>query len=377
MKSTYRIGRLFGIPLGLNLSWFISLGFVIAALGLRVYPDLFPDHETWLHITLATVSAGLFFASIIFHELAHSLVAKHYSIPVKEITLFVLGGVARIAREAPRPFAEFVMAAAGPLASLVLAAFFFVLWIATGTSDGPLGTMLQWLWIMNVILALFNLVPGFPLDGGRVLRAILWGAMGNYQRATRISTLGGHLTAYGLMIIGTVIILGPDDLVMGLSPFNGLWLVVLGMFLKASAHQSYFQMRVVKVLRDYPVATNMTWDLPTIADTVTAEDALRWYGEKRVFLFVTHDGAVVGIVDGRRLRAVPQEARSKTTIAQIMTRSSDAAVVGPEDDMASVLERMELEDVFDLPVVEDGRVVGHVGRDSFLQIFARHPDLGR
>jgi Zn-dependent protease len=377
MKGTYRIGRLFGIPLGLNLSWFISLGFVIAALGIRVYPDLFPDHETWLHITLAIVSAMLFFASIIFHELAHGLVAKHYSIPVKEITLFVLGGVARIAREAPRPFAEFVMAAAGPMASLVLAAFFFILWFATGTTDGPLGTMLQWLWIMNVILALFNLVPGFPLDGGRVLRAILWGAMGNYQRATRISTFGGHLTAYGLMIIGTVIVLGPDGLVMGLSPFNGLWLVLLGMFLKASAHQSYFQMRVVKVLQDYPVSTNMTWDLPTIADTVTVEDAVRWYGDKRVFLFVTQEGAVIGVVDGRRLRSVPQKARSKTTIGQIMTQAKDAAVIGPEDNMASVLERMELEDVFDLPVVENGRVVGHVGRDSFMQIFARHPDLVR
>jgi predicted transcriptional regulator len=135
-------------------------------------------------------------------------------------------------------------------------------------------------------------------------------------------------------------------------------------------------MRITKILQDYTVANSMTWNTPTIADDATVEEALRWYGERRTFLFVTHDGTVVGVVDGRRLRSVGEKVRSRTKIAQVMTAAADAPVATMEDNMADVLQRMELEDVFDLPVVQEGRVVGHVG-DSFLPIFARHPELAR
>lgn len=379
MKSSIKLGKVFGIPIGLNFSWFISLGFVVLMLALRVYPDLFPSLAPWTRWGLAIASALLFFASIVVHELAHSLVARHLGIPVKGITLFVLGGVARIAREAQRPLPEFVMAAVGPLTSLLLAGFFLLLWFLSGGGSGPLPTMWQWLWIMNLVLGLFNLMPGFPLDGGRLLRAALWGATGSYQRATRFSTRSGQALAFALMATGIVIVLGPEGLVLGLGPINGLWLALVGMFLNASAVQSYYQVRLMDVLRSYRVADAMSREPSAVEETMTVAEALARYGSDPAipYLLVKRGGVVTGAVDGKQLLAVPPRARADTTLGQVMTPAAAMPTAHPNDDMAATVQRLEMEEASHMPVVEGGRVIGLVGRDSVLSLLRHHPELRR
>jgi Zn-dependent protease len=226
------------VPIGLNFSWFLTFCFVILTLALRVYPDIFPDSSTWVYWVMGVVSGVLFFASILTHEMAHSLIAKAYGIPVKGITLFIFGGVSQITKEAARPLAEFIMAFAGPATSVLLAGAFGLLWWLTGAAeDEPLPVMLEWLWLMNLFLGAFNLTPGFPLDGGRILRSILWGVTGNYRQSTHWASRIGQLMA-ALMATDRRNHTAHHSLGRW-----GPWLIIMGMFLDSAARQSWRQVR--------------------------------------------------------------------------------------------------------------------------------------
>ena len=197
---------------------------------------------------MAIASGVVFFASILLHELAHSVVALKQGIPVKNITLFIFGGVSQIGGESRRPLHEFVMAIIGPLTSLALAGVFFAAWwLFTGLSDeDPIAIVLQWLAFMNLILAAFNMAPGFPMDGGRVLRSVIWGLSGNSLTATRIATLAGRGLGYGLMVLGGLTLFGTFSGYV--SEFSGVWFIILGMYLENSAKQSWFQAKAIDLL---------------------------------------------------------------------------------------------------------------------------------
>lgn len=372
MRGSIRLGSVLGVPISLNLSWFFTFAFVTLILGLRVYPDVFEDSSPWLPWAMAVISGLLFFGSILTHEMAHSLIARAYGIPVKGITLFIFGGVSQITREAARPLVEFIMAFAGPATSVLLAGIFLALWWLTGGGDDePLTVMWQWLWLMNLALGAFNLAPGFPMDGGRILRSALWGVTGNYRKATLWASRAGQGMAYALMLLGFASIV---RLFPWLEPMSGLWLVVLGMFLEGAARQSWRQTEVLEALRIYRAADALKTSCPTVdahqtIDAVADSPAVK--GEP-FCLFVTENERVVGLIGAGNLSNVPQARWPLTTAGEAMTPAAHVQVVSPEEDAASILQTMEAEETLCLAVVQDGHLLGYVGRNDILRLLARH-----
>ena len=233
MRGSLSLGKIFGIPLQLHFSWFIVFALVVASLAFA-----YTGYPVWERVVSGIIASLLFFASVTAHELAHSVVAIRNGIQVKSITLFIFGGVAQIVREAKQPAAELIMAIAGPLCSLLLGIIFCAFWfLMRGTGESLMIELVLWLGAVNLMLACFNLIPGFPLDGGRILRAILWRRSGNYLQATRTSAMVGRGVGY-------LFILGGLAMIFTISPFNGIWLAFIGWFLEGAATASYRQARL-------------------------------------------------------------------------------------------------------------------------------------
>jgi Zn-dependent protease len=233
MRGVIYLGKLFGIRFQLHFTWFIIFALVTISL-------VYPEYSRWTYWVVGIITSLLFFGSVVAHELAHSLVGRANGVPIESITLFIFGGVAQMTREAPHPSAELKIAVAGPLSSLAIGSAFGLLWLFIPSAPEPIATMIEWLAVMNGVLAVFNLIPGFPLDGGRVFRSLLWRLTGNYHRSTRIATQVGRGIGYLFMLGGIVIIiLRPSDL----SWFDGIWIVFIGWFLENMARTSYRQLR--------------------------------------------------------------------------------------------------------------------------------------
>ncbi|MFH1003355.1 MAG: site-2 protease family protein, partial [Chloroflexota bacterium] len=243
MGRAFNIGRILGIQIRIHYSWFIIFALVTVSLGWQAFPLDYPQWSPLLNWATALVTSLLFFSSVLAHELSHSLVGRANGVPIKSITLFIFGGVAQMTREAARPGAEFKMAVAGPGCSLVLGGLFALLgWLVP---VGVVQEMASWLAYINIALAVFNLIPGFPLDGGRVFRSLVWRLSGNYRRATRIATLVGRGVGYLFMLGGLAIVIFRPG---GLDWFSGLWLAFIGWFLENAASASYRQMRQAEAM---------------------------------------------------------------------------------------------------------------------------------
>jgi len=375
--------RVLGIPIKVNVSWFVTLAFITTMLALRFYPEVIPPrspyrHDEVMHWAMALASGVVFFASILLHELAHSVVARSQGIPVKGITLFIFGGVAQITAEAKRPLHEFVMAIVGPLTSVALGGLFFLAWSASGGSDdAPVPLVLEWLFFMNVVVGAFNLAPGFPMDGGRVLRSLLWAVSGNFYASTRWATAIGRGLGYGLMGLGVFTGLGLIGIV---DQFSGLWFFVLGVFLEASARQSWLQARALNALGDYRAEDVMSRDLETI-DRRLPLQALVERGPRRRFLFFVadEDDQVLGVLTDKELAAQVAYGAPGKTAEDAMVGAQKAVTARPEDDAAKLLQTMEAEDLWHLPVVSSGRVIGVVSREALIRLIAnslmRRPTL--
>ena len=366
-----------GIPILVNLSWFLILIFVTSYLALNVYPNAAfdensPHHnDRLLHWVMAISSGTVFFGSILLHEMAHSFVALRQGIPVKSITLFMFGGVSEITGDPRRALHEFVMAVVGPLTSLLIGLGFLIAWWLTGFSDDqPFAIVVQWLFVMNLALALFNMAPGFPMDGGRVLRSIVWGISGNSVRATRIATLTGRSIGYTLMILGALAFLGMfQD--FNISPINGILFVFLGLYLENAARQSWFQALAIDILTGHAAEDIMNADL----EVASLEDRLHYLadrGGRRYMFFVNDsDDHVAGIVTHREVAAVPELERGATSASNVMIPAEKVPVAMPREDGASILKRMETDGTWHMPVVSEGRVVGVVSKESLLRLLAQ------
>ncbi len=252
MGKTFNVGKLFGIQFRLHFTWFIIFALVIVLL-------VYPNYGQWFYWVIGVITSLLFFASVVAHELAHSLVGRANGIPIVSITLFIFGGVAQMAREATRSGAELKMAVAGPICSLVIGSLFGLLWLVMPNITEPIALMILWLAVMNGVLAAFNLIPGFPLDGGRVFRALLWHFTGSYSRSTRIATRVGQGIGY-LFILGgiSIIFLHP----FGLSWFDGIWIAFIGWFLESAAAASYRQIQWQGVSHDLTTSQATPPDWP-------------------------------------------------------------------------------------------------------------------
>ena len=301
MDSSFRLGRIWGIPLGINYSWFLVLGLVLLLLSSR-FSVTHPEWVTAEQWGTALVTALLFFGSVLAHELAHSLVAIRHGIPVSGITLFVFGGVSQISREADRPRLELLIAIMGPVTSIALGCLFLALWLLTQSTAEHLHAVSKVLWPSNILLGIFNMLPGFPLDGGRVLRAATWGVTGNYYLATRIATRVGQA-------IAVLLVLASVSLTMALQTPSPLWLALIGVFLFSAASSSHRHTNLLhrlQGLQAQEVMETSSATLPrakSIEPTAQATEALELLEEPGVPQVLVMVGQrVLGQITHRTLR---------------------------------------------------------------------------
>jgi len=366
----YRIFSLFGIPIEVNPTWLFTLGLFVYILGGELYPEALAGEPAWFLWALALVSGLLFFASIIVHELAHSLVAQRHGIPVRAITLFMLGGVSQITKEAKRPLVEFTTAIVGPLTSFLLAGIFVALALAPGIHGGRLGIMFEFLFVMNVSLGVVNMAPGFPLDGGRVLRAAAWAITGNYRRATFVAAACGRALGFALMALGLLVFL---RVFTWFDQFSGAWFVLVGLFLDNAARQAWAQVQAQETLRKYRASSVMRTLIPTVPETTTVLEAVGRYFDPNFGLcafIIDGQEHVLGMLSDAEAARVPKERWATTYAPQAMTPTRDVQTIGPEADLAMALEQLESARQLQLPVVDAGRIIGYISRMRILNVLA-------
>ncbi|MBW2697575.1 MAG: site-2 protease family protein [Deltaproteobacteria bacterium] len=373
--SAWRIGHVAGIEIAVDHSWLLIFALITFSLG----GQFSAAHESWSPPVVwfsAIVTSLLFFASIVLHELGHSLTAQRLGVGVASITLFVFGGMAQLRSQPKRPRDEVLIALAGPLVSIVLGLGFSAMAGAIGeSSDGPLSAILAWLGRINVVLAIFNVVPGIPLDGGRVLRGLVWALTGSFQRATKIAAASGSLVAYTLIFLGIV------SALLGGQVVGGLWLVFIGWFLLSAARASVGQVVVEGILARVrsesvmePVGGLCLTGRETVADLIV-ESVLR-HGY-RTFYVVDPVGALLGIVTLGELAGVAADDRAHTLARSVMTPIDRLHVLRPENTGWDALQTMAEFGVNQLPVVRAGRLIGAVTRERLLALVqagsALHP----
>jgi Zn-dependent protease/predicted transcriptional regulator len=350
--NSWRVGRLLGVEIRIDVSWVFIALLIAYTLFLR-FTIVFPELETGVAVVLGVVFAVLFFASVLIHELAHALMAERNGIPVKSITLFLFGGATHAKVEAKGPGAEFIIAVVGPLTSLGLALVFGAVgYFGEGVLAEPLAAGFLYLGFVNALLAVFNLVPGFPLDGGRVLRAAIWRATGSLSRATRIAAAAGQGVGY-LMIAGGVLLL-----FQGI--FTGIWFAAIGWFLAQAARMSHEQMHLRRMLEGVEAEDVMVGDLVPIPSRLTLQEAVdEFFMRHDHGAFPVRDGdETVGLISLRRVKQVPRDDWPTTRVREVMGPIDDQCTVRVDTPVASVLEKLEDHDAHRVLVMEDGLVVG-------------------
>lgn len=360
-----KIGRIGGIPLFINPSWFLVFALVTFNLATSALPLLIEGEQAWAYWLLAVATAVLFFASLLAHEMGHSLVARAYGIPVRSITLHLLGGVAQLGREVARAREELWIALAGPAVSLVLAGVFWG--GAYVLQDGlpQLATALQLLSISNLGIVLFNMVPGFPLDGGRVLRAIIWGVTGNYRRATKVAATGGRIVGMILIGAGVYLAVAQDDL-------GSLWLALIGWVLINMARQSYIQAVIQDTLQRTPVSEAMI-KLISVPGTLTLDELYAGYISTtgKQFYLVEMYGSPAGVLLPHLMSEVPWPQWKDTPLFDVMKPLEDLPDINPADSAVSALYRIDELRADMLRAVENGVTIGLVTRERLLGLMRR------
>ncbi|MBI4789889.1 MAG: site-2 protease family protein [Chloroflexi bacterium] len=370
MRGSFRIARIMGIDISVDLSWFIILFLMVYSLGFfefprELYPRTFFPRADVLSVTLGIVTSLLLFASVLAHELSHSWMAIQRGIPVMNITLFIFGGVAQIADEPDRPASEFLIAIMGPLMSVALAAVFGAAWLWLQIIENfnfalpltPLILLTGLLAQANGALALFNLAPGFPLDGGRVFRAILWAILRDVRRATRIATRAGQLIALILIGFGGWLFLTEFEI-------NGIWYILIAFFLWNAAGQGYRQTVVRETLRDVRVAQLMTREVQVVAPDISmASFVTEYLIPRREQTFAVSDGrALLGTITLNHAQRVPRDRWAARCVRDEMTPRARLSVLEPQQTAAAALGLLSRAGADELPVVEDGQLVGFLGR---------------
>jgi Zn-dependent protease len=370
--SGLRIGKILGIPIYLHSTWvfiFAAITYIIASQYKQQHP-LWTDTQHW---AVGVLTSLLFFASVLFHELSHSVVAQHYKIRVVSITLFLFGGLARIEREPSKAIQEFNIAIAGPLASGLLSAGFYGLALLFPYSQ-TVGALAIWLFGTNAMLALFNLLPGFPLDGGRIFRAIVWGATRNFEKATRVAGISGKMIAYAMILWGTWGVINRRA--------QHLWTVLIGWFILNAAQESVAQMAIRETLAGLSAADVMSKEVPTVPGHITLEEySTEVLRTGRRCHLVVSDDRLIGMMNVHTLNSVPRQERVHNSVQAAMIPREKILWTSPEEPLLSLLERLLSADVNQMPVVSgtvDGapQIVGIVTRDSILRVMQTRSELG-
>lgn len=364
MKQTVRLGRVGGIPVGAHWSVGVILAIIAEVLAASVLPAAYPHQRPAAYWTVAVIAALLFVASLLAHELAHALVARRSGVTVKSVTLWMLGGVTEFEAEPPTPRADFWIAAAGPLASLAAGAVFYGVGAAIHAAGGPAIVVAAagWLAVMNGILGVFNLLPGAPLDGGRVLRAALWRRWGNWERAERAAVRGGRVLGAAIAGLGVAEMLFADVL-------DGLWVVLIGWFIISAAGAEGKAATAQAALAGVRVADVMTPDPELASGWVSVAEFVGQAAHSRqeAFPVVGFDRELTGVVLASQFEHIPASNWAQLRVDQVAVPVPPAYRAAPDDPAAPLAKRTPLGGEIVAVVLVGGRVTGMVTSSDLQQ----------
>jgi Zn-dependent protease/predicted transcriptional regulator len=352
-----------GITIGFDYSWFIIFGLVLLALSGGYFPHYYPGYRTQTYWIAGIFATLCFFASLVIHELAHSLVAIRAGIEIKEITLFIFGGVSRITEEPKDPVTEFKIAAVGPLASFALAVVFWIIMkLFAGLQLILLTGIFYYLAWINLALGIFNLIPGFPLDGGRLFRALFWWRTGSLTRATRVAADLGKGFAMALMILGGFQIFRGDLI-------GGIWFIFIGMFLRGMSQRGYEEVVIRRTLENVPVREIMTREVVTVTANLSLYELIYHYFLQYPYrgFPVKEDGRILGMISLNQVKDIPPGEYPVLGIKDFITRLSDDMVISPEGTLDEAMKQMTQKDLDRLLVMQQGELVGLITRKSLMR----------
>jgi Zn-dependent protease len=365
------IGHVWGIPIQINPSIFLILALVTFNLADQLLPAQYPElSDVGLWLT-ALLTALLFLASILFHELAHAWVARRNGIPVMSVTLYIFGGIAQLGGKPKTPGAEFRIAAVGPLSSIVLAAIFYGLHQVFG-DRGYFGASSEWLAYINMILALFNLLPGYPLDGGRILESIVWRITGKQETGVRVAGTTGQIIAYGLIGFGAFQVFQGEVL-------SGVWMVIIGFILHNAATTEKRAFLQQGQLAGTPVSQVMgIVREPEVQAGLTVQHLVEQHilGQGQGSFIVTSAGTPVGVLNLRDVSNVPRADWNQTTTGDVMTPLAELPRVGPNDELLTAVQLMDANELPQLPVFDGSRLAGLLTRDEVIHHLRLHSEAG-
>ena len=353
------LGRILGIPIGLDYSWFLIFALLTWSLAVSYYPAEFKNWPLLLYWFMGAATAVMLFASVLLHELGHSVVALRYKIAVRSITLFIFGGVAQIGTEPPSATAEFFVAIAGPIVSFALAVFFSVLKPVVAGVE-PLWGLAKYLAYINMAVALFNLIPGYPLDGGRVFRAIVWAITGNMRRATLTAASVGRFFGFLLVFVGVLRMFSGD--------FGGLWIAFIGWFLENAASAQVHQVMFQDLLAGHKVSQAMSRRCATVPVNLTLQQLVDEHilgGGQRCFL-VNRGESTVGLMTLHGVKEVPRAEWMAMTAGQVMLPLEKLKRIDPDTELWAAMQLMDRDGVNQLPVMTDSQVVGMLSREDVI-----------
>jgi Zn-dependent protease len=378
-----RLGRIFGVQVSLDISLLVIFGLIATTLALGTFPTWHPDWSAVTHWGVALVAAVLFLASVLAHELSHAVVGRSLGVEVRGITLFMFGGIASMGEESRSPKGEFLMTIVGPLTSLLIGVA--GIWAGVGLAGnpelmrsnpqefvktlGPVASVLVWLGPVNVLLAVFNMIPGFPLDGGRVLRSLIWWATDDLQKATLWASRVGQLFGFLFIATGIFMALGGFIPVLGGGFLNGLWLALIGWFLTGAAKASYAQLIRRELLSGTPVRRMMRQRVESVPSSASVSELVEgpvMQTDQRSF--PVYDGERwVGLVTVEDVRQLSKSEWDTTSVADVMTPRAELATVNLEADADQTLQRMMREGQDQIPVVDRGEVRGFVRQQDIVK----------
>lgn len=369
MKGSFRVLTISGIEIGIHYTWILAFILIAWSLAVGYFPQSYPRWTTSTYWAMGVVASLFLFVSVLLHELAHSFVARSRGLPVHSITLFIFGGVSNIEKEPEKPGVEFIMSVVGPVSSLVLGGIFWGVQraIPPGT---PLSALLGYLALINILLGVFNILPGFPLDGGRVLRSIVWGATKSLSKATNVAATTGRIFGWALIAYGVFLIFGNNL-------FGGLWIAFIGWFLSSAAETS----RREVTLREHLSGVSVTEVMDAQPETISPDTSI----EKLVHeVFLQHGRRAAPVCSGDRIqgiitppdvKGVPQQQWAMTPVEKVMTKEP-IYYVKVDDDLATALKIISEHSLNQVLVLKDGRLVGLVSRADILRYLQMHQELG-
>ncbi len=370
-SSSMSLGKVFGIPVRIDYSWFLILILFTWTFATGYFPSEFKNWSTTEYWIVGAITALMLFASVLLHELGHSLVALRFKLPVRNITLFIFGGVSQISAEPTSALSEFWITITGPVVSFVLAGIFGLLTLVT-SGFAPLLAIVKYLAYINLILGIFNLIPGFPLDGGGVLMAIIWGATHNRHRALIIASSVGGFFAYIFILYGVFQVLTGNLI-------NGLWIAFIGWFLISASRGQVQQERMKGLLSGHKVSEVMSQGYTIIQSDTTLQTLVDEHilgGSRRSFI-VEKGEDVVGILTLHHLREVPREQWATTTVSQVMVPTMNWKQIRPDTEIWQAIEEMDRDGVNQLPVMTDGKIEGMLTREDVISYIRTLREFGR